>query len=66
MDIQTIMVEERFKRFRDLCREVRLEAQKNDLPSELVFAGVAWDFPTMFRNKTKMAWEKLFEEKLYE
>lgn len=60
--VQEIMCEDRFKKFRDLCRETQLEARKLNLSSELVYAGVAWDFPTMFKAKTERAWKKIFED----
>lgn len=61
MTVQEIMCDPEYKKFRDLCRELSLEAHKLNLPSELVFAGVAWNFPTMFKAKVDAAVKKLFE-----
>jgi hypothetical protein len=55
------MMDERTKKFRDLCRELRLEAEKNNFPRDIVFAGVSWDFPTLFRDKIIKGVENVFK-----
>ena len=51
MTLQEIVWGEKYQKFRDLCRETQLEARKLNIPSGVVFAGVAWDYPTKFKEK---------------